>query len=144
MGWGGLSIERQVQRDSVAAIREAGGKALYDRHVKNGSLAGNPKPAAPSWLEKRIGVDYFQNVTYVFLPNSGSVRELVAIGHLDRLEMLILGGSGVSDDGLSHLKGLTNLQVLDLSGTDVTGDGTEAPEGPEQTQVVESRSNACH
>ena len=74
-------------------------------------------------FEKRIGVDYFRNVTYVSVPSSHSVRELVAIGHLDRLETLMLGGSSVSDEGLRHLKELTNLQSLDLSGTDVTGTG---------------------
>jgi internalin A len=122
-GFGWIVHRAQVQRDSVAQIRTAGGIVLYDWQFKNGRPAGNGTPRTSNWLEKRIGVDYFQNVTYVSLPSSGSDRELVAIGHLDRLETLIIGGSSVSDDGLSHLNGLTNLQSLNLSGTRVTSTG---------------------
>ena len=83
---------------------------FYDWEFKNGRLAGIGQPRESSWLEKCIGVDYFQNVTYVFLRSSGSIPELIAIGHLDRLETLILDGSSVSDERLSHLEGLASLQ----------------------------------
>jgi Leucine Rich repeat len=121
LGW--IVHRAQVQHDSVAEIRGAGGIVLYEWQFKNGQPAGNGTPRASSWLEKRIGVDYFQNVTYVSLPSSGADRELVAIGHLGRLETLMLGGASVSDEGLSHLKGLTDLQSLILFGTKVSSTG---------------------
>jgi hypothetical protein len=121
LGW--IVHRAQVQHDSVAEIREAGGIVLYEWQFKNGLPTGNGTPRASSWLEKRIGVDYFQNVTYVELPSSGSDRELVAIGHLYRLETLTLDGASVSDLGLSHLTGLTGLRSLSLAHTHVTDAG---------------------
>ena len=39
--------------------------------------------------------------------------------------MLFLHGTKVSDAGLEHLKGLTQLQQLDLNGTKVTDAGVK-------------------
>jgi len=56
-------------------------------------------------------------------------------------------GTRVTDAGLQHLKGLTQLQTLDLSGTRVTGSGLEHLKGLAQlhtlflsrTQVTDAR-----
>ena len=42
---------------------------------------------------------------------------------LARLEELFLGDTAVSDVGLGHLKGLTQLKLVHLSGTKVTAAG---------------------
>jgi hypothetical protein len=114
LGW--IVYRARVQHRSVDAIQRMGGSALYDWQFKSGPVRDGA-PWAPSWLIERIGADYFQYVTYVYLPNARSSEGLACIGQLDRLEMLMLGGPAVSDDGLTHLTGLTNLEVLYLSGT---------------------------
>ena len=40
-----------------------------------------------------------------------------------RLEELVLGGTGVTDDDLAHLKVMTSLRSLRLGGADLTDDG---------------------
>jgi hypothetical protein len=133
-GWIGWIVRSaRVQRDAVAAIKRAGGTALYDWqwHFPSRGPARNASgPWAPIWLVERIGADYFQNVTNVSLRDSGSSSALVAqIGGFDRLELLMLGGSEISDDALRHLNGLSNLQALHLSGTDVTDRGLKHLKG---------------
>ena len=127
LGW--IVHKAHVQRDSVAAIQRAGGTVFYDWQFKNGRPVGNGKLWAPTWLVERIGADYFQSVTYVSLPDSRSVGTLVHIGSLDRLEMLMLGGPGLSDEELSHLQGLTNVQALFLSGANVSDSGLQCLKG---------------
>ena len=127
LGW--IVHKAHVQRDSVAAIQRAGGTVFYDWQFKDGRDVRNGKPWAPTWLVVRIGADYFQNVTHVSLPDSRSVGTLVHIGSLDRLERLVLGSPGLSDEELSDLKWLTNLQVLFLSGTNVSDTGLKNLKG---------------
>ncbi len=42
-----------------------------------------------------------------------------------KLQVLTLSLTKITDDGLSHLKGLTKLQSLDLDFTDVTDAGAK-------------------
>ena len=140
LGW--IVHRARVQHDVVAAIQAAGGYALYDWIFKNGQPTTNvrawsnpgqqrastlpvqrPATWSPNSLERRIGVDYLHDVTYVYMPNSSSGAIMAGIGQLDRLETLMLAGSRVSDDELSHLSALTNLQALDLSGTGISDKG---------------------
>jgi beta-lactamase regulating signal transducer with metallopeptidase domain/thiol-disulfide isomerase/thioredoxin len=58
---------------------------------------------------------------------------LKVIASLPRLEHLSLGaydeGANITDDGLTHLAGLTNLKSLNLSGTEVTNEGLKRLQG---------------
>jgi internalin A len=113
-GWLGWIVHRaRVQRDAVAVIERAGGKAWYDWEWQNGNPVPNGRPRWPKWLVDRIGVDYFGHVTTVFARHS-SDAELAHIGNLSRLEYLILGESPVTDAGLVHLERLNNLRALNL------------------------------
>jgi Leucine-rich repeat (LRR) protein len=44
---------------------------------------------------------------------------------LTQLRTLDLSATNVTDAGLKHLQGLTELQILDLNGTKATGDGVK-------------------
>ena len=59
----------RVQREAVAAIRKAGGKAFYDWDWKNGSPVAGGKPCGPRLVLDSIGVDYFGNVVAVLMPS---------------------------------------------------------------------------
>jgi hypothetical protein len=128
VGW--VMYRARVQRDSVIAIQRAGGTVLFDWQWRNSVPApAGSKLWAPNWLVDQIGADYFQHVTYVSLPTCTSSQDLVHIGNFGQLEMLLISGTGVSDEGLARLKGLNRLQVLNLLGTKVGDAGIKNLEG---------------
>jgi internalin A len=123
LGW--LVRSAHIQRDAVAAIKNAGGIASYDWQRKKQTYWPNGKPDAPRWLVDLIGVDYFGHVTHVAIcyPSSRPDVPMAQIEHLTRLKSLCLSGSSVSDEGLAHVTGLTSLAVLELTGTRITDAG---------------------
>ena len=105
MGW---RINRaNDQRRAVAAIRRAGGGVGYDH---------KGRPWAPAWLRKRLGDEFFQEVTSVqFLERSNVTdRDLAPLESLDRLEELAIHGAPITDSGLKHISNLTELRILSL------------------------------
>jgi hypothetical protein len=88
-----------------------------------------PKPWAPAWLVNALGVDYFGHVVVVIFSIPGGSEEavLVQIGRLTQLRELLLdlSGSQVTDVGLVHLKGLTNLNLSYARNTRVTDGGVK-------------------
>jgi internalin A len=117
----------QRQRDIVAAVRNAGGSWLYDWQFEGGKVRVKPGtntisyeiPGWPNWLVDRLGPDYFGDVTQVdftnFRPPSGAIDEALAyVGQLGRLRHLCLISSPVTDTGLAHLRGLSDLGSLML------------------------------
>jgi internalin A len=143
LGW--IVREADVQRDAVLAITAAGGSICYDWEWSNGESIPRGKPLAPQWLVELIGVDYFGHVTYVevfdvpdatlahvgrlapqmFFSASPTVTD-AGLAHLrgpTNLSGLWLISTRVTDAGLVHLKGLTNLSFLSLDGAHVTDAG---------------------
>ena len=123
LGW--LVRQAHVQRDAVAAIRNAGGVVSYDWEWNNGKSVPGGKPWAPKWLVGLIGVDYFAHVTSVWLEPAPTDGAIVEVGRLTQLERLQLVGSFHSDGGLAHLKGLRNLSVLNVVNTNVSDAGRD-------------------
>jgi hypothetical protein len=76
----------------------------------------------PQWLQK-LGFSV-ERVVWVNLNCSGiSDDGLKHLSGLTNLEWLEIDRTRISDDGLKHLSGLTNLVWLALDGTDITDDG---------------------
>jgi internalin A len=122
-GWLGWIVRgARIQREAVAAIEKADGFVTYDWEWRDGKRLPRGKPWAPQWLVDLIGVDYFGHVTDVWLGPRDTDRQLAKVAQLDRTERLFCG-SGVTDLGLAHLKGLKNLSVLLLNDTQVTEAG---------------------
>jgi internalin A len=124
LGW--LVHQAHVQRDAVAAIREAGGAVRYDWEWSNGNSLPGGEPWAPRWLVNLIGVDYFGHVTAAVSHHMSAATSdaiIVQVGRLTRVWSLNLHDSCISDSGLVHLKGLTNLHVLLLYRTQVSDAG---------------------
>jgi hypothetical protein len=120
LGWTVRSAH--VQREAVAAIQEAGGMVYYDVRWSSGKNVPAGEPWAPRWLVKLIGVDYFGRVTVVWFPGHTDL-EVLPVGRLTGLERLNLGDSTVSDAGIAHLNGLSDLCLLFLQRTKVTDAG---------------------
>jgi len=143
-GFGWVVHQAQEQRDAVAAIKKAGGDVVYDWQKK---LVREPGPWAPKWLVDRIGVDYFGNVVEVWLAGpriQGAEDALAYVGHLRRLEALWLGPPTMTDAGLAHLEGLTNLKLMNisLSGTRVTDTGLVHLKGLECLEGLDLRGTS--
>jgi internalin A len=106
--WMGWRVNRaNDQRRAVAAIRQAGGGVNYDH---------KGRPRAPAWFRKRLGDEFFQEVTSVqFLERSNVTdRDLAPLESLDRLEELAIHGAPITDSGLEHISNLTELRILSL------------------------------
>jgi hypothetical protein len=123
LGW--LVRGARIQREAVAAITSAGGTVYYDWERSNQKPIPGARPWAPRWLVDRIGVDYFGHVTTVWFIGSSTAADttFAQVGHLTRLEELVLIESSVGNAGLAHLEGLTKLKVLQLGCTKGTDAG---------------------
>jgi hypothetical protein len=86
LGW--IVRNARVQREAVAAFKNASGSVRYDWEWKNGKRIPNAKPWAPRWLVNHIGLDYFGNVVSAGLSDRGSDTDLVDLAQLTRLERL--------------------------------------------------------
>jgi Leucine-rich repeat (LRR) protein len=142
MGW--YAYRARVQREAVAAIEAAGGKAYYDfewKYQDNGpvlrfySILTPRKPRWPKWLVDRVGPDYLGSVIGVQflhgLSHEADDSLLAQIGRLSALEDLDFRGYGsgytgqsrLTDAGLAQLRELTRLRRLRLGASKIKGAG---------------------
>jgi uncharacterized membrane protein len=131
-----------IQREAVAAIQKLNGFVLYDWQLDAGNVRVIPGtntiiqqvPGWPKWLVDRLGPDFFGNVRQVSFRNVNrgtgatgpSAKEmddvLRHVGQLHELTNLTFLRMPVTDSGLAHLEGLTNLQSLMLRGRNLVTD----------------------
>jgi hypothetical protein len=112
----------QRQRRAVAAIQAVGGEVGYD-YTDVTKPAVDGKLPGPDWLCALLGVDYFDDVTYVVVPQSAGDETVTLLSGLTHLEILHLSETQITDASMAHLAGLTHLEVLHLNGTRVTNAG---------------------
>jgi hypothetical protein len=114
LGW--VIHRAQVQRDAVAAIQRVGGHVGYSWQRSNGTwVFPAPKSPWPDWLRRRLGPDFLDSVTYVFLQGEQCDDEsLRAACRLPWLEELSVVNTGVTDASAEDIRHLTNLRSLDL------------------------------
>src|SRR5262245_27543001 len=127
--WLGYHVHRtNVQKQSVAAIRQYGGWVRYDFQFPSGDYSysgfdAKARSIVPLWLIDRLGIDFFHDVVQVNLNYSddsgkrednknGSDQALQYLDGLPQLRTLLLSGTQASDDGMRHLAGLKNLEYL--------------------------------
>jgi internalin A len=119
--WLAWTIHRErSQRQAVGTLRQNGAIVLYDYEALGRMKVPTARHSAPMWLWRILGDDFFQNVTYVNLTPAVNHRyqladhDLAPLDSLGRLEELNLSDAPITDVGLAHLKGLTNLRRLFL------------------------------
>jgi Leucine-rich repeat (LRR) protein len=147
VGLGWIVRSAHIQRDAVAAIKNAGGTVAYNWEWDHGKRILGGEPWAPSWLVEFTGVDFFGHVTHVgfegrsrpadtvlaevgrlnqlqrlWLSNTSVITEaeLVDLNGLTKIAFVVVNSSQVTDAGPVHLNGLANLSILSLEGTQVT------------------------
>lgn len=141
IGWVTQRVQRQ--RQAVSRIVGYGGHVNYDyqfdgagkfRRDAFGNALRDLEPAGPRWLRKLLGDDYFQTPVKVWLESEEGVgfidAELESLApsleSLPNMKSLSLVGSPITDQGLVHLRGLSQLVELDCRGTKVTDQGIES------------------
>ena len=108
LSWLATKIQqKKAERRAVAEIERLGGEVEYDYEwgiapLPPGATWEVSRPG-PAWVRKLLGDDFFSDVVCVMC------------GFNDEL----------TDDGLEHLKDLTQLQRLNLCGTNITDAGYE-------------------
>src|SRR4051812_46117493 len=132
LGW--VIRPARIQRNAVTAIQRLGGNVTYDLARDELSVGGQRRPRRsdereplwlwPRWLVATLGPDFFADVYEVQLQEKGGDETLAHIVPLKRLEYLYLEKSQVTDAGLAHLRGLTEIQFLQLGYTGNTNTGT--------------------
>ncbi len=140
LGW--IVRQAHIQRDAVAAIRNAGVSVTYSWEWDHGRAIPGGRLWAPSWLVDLIGVDFFDRVTVAYT-SSSSLRPtdttLAEVGRLNHLERLLLDNASVTDAGLVHLEGLTHLSELGLPSTSVTDAGLVHLKGLTNLSILDLR-----
>jgi hypothetical protein len=120
-GWFGAKMERaRRQKATVEAIRKSVGWAGYDYQVEpSGQLIPNATPPSPAWLRKMLGDDFFADVISAGVNTDRGAGILTQFDRLQfaRLELF------VTDAGMEHVAGLSQLQGLDLGSSKVTDAG---------------------
>jgi hypothetical protein len=141
-------MRAREKRDSVAAIRKAGGSLKYDYEFVDSKQIANGHPREPAWVQDLLDQNYMHDVTWVNLcainPNNVDLRFLRAFRSLEELYADLLPGSaallhvkglsdhlrvlhinepGFDDAELAHIARLAKLEDLSLCGANVTDSG---------------------
>ena len=117
LGW--LVRSAHIQRDAVATIKGADSSVYYDWEWNYREYTR----WAPRWLVDLVGVDYFDHVAVVSLPETPTEAMLINVSSLTQVQDLSFNGSSIGDAGLEHLNGLNNLSDLNLRNTKVSDAG---------------------
>ena len=132
LGWLASKIIRaREQREAVKAIEELGGRVDWK------PASGGITRTAAAWVGKLMGGDWSVDVGAVYL--TGTPVTDAGLEHLrglTQLRFLSLDSTPVTDAGLEHLRGLTQLQGLYLSSTRVTDAGLAHLRGLTQLEVL--------
>ena len=125
LGW--MVNRARVQRIAVAAVRKAGGTAMYDFER---SWATAPRRRLPAWrrlIANAIGIDFVSSVTLIQTPLDGSDSNcqnvLARLGDFERLEYVNLIGPTVGDDVIASLRDKTRLRIIVLQHAQITNAG---------------------
>jgi hypothetical protein len=130
------------QKEGVEEIGNVGGSVEYDWQVDaSGNSLRNARPSGPEWLRKLLGSDFVAAVVQANLFNTQITDGgLAHIAGFSQLQVLCLGGTKITDAGLAHIEGLNQLQSLWLNNTKVTDAGLAQLIGLPQLQDLNLRN----
>jgi hypothetical protein len=138
-GWLGWRVHwAQKQREAVAAIKVYGGTVRYDWELEENQGSSGPSAPGPTWLERAIGAEYFQDVVEVNLSGpwdpgglglhprwNGNVSDAIipTLRSCPRLRSLHLHRTQATDRAMDVVGGLTELEELSMRNAAVTDAG---------------------
>jgi hypothetical protein len=112
IGW---KVNRaRTQARSVELILAGGGRVSYDFQETGGpDIDSNAQPWAPLWLRKRMGDEFFQEVTRAHLSGDPTPETWVAVSRLHQLIRIRLQPDGPVT-GVSGLRSLSRLKFVSI------------------------------
>jgi hypothetical protein len=128
MSWVEVRMKRdRRQMEAVKEITKLGGEVEYDYEALQSPDPFAPKaPPGPEWLRKLFGQDFFATVVVAnFGSSSVTDAGLEHLKGMTQLQGLDIHDTQVSDVGLEHVKRLTQLQELSIYNTKVTDEGVK-------------------
>jgi hypothetical protein len=132
LGWFAHKVQRaRAQRKAAAAIKAVGGRLLY------APVSGAGVRTAVAWVGKLLDEELSGDViggdlAETLITDAG----LEHLWGLTQLRALSLAGAQVTDAGLGHLRGLTQLRELYLANTPVSDAGLVHLRGLRQLVVL--------
>ena len=133
LGWAGSFFKRlHEQREAVSRIQGVHGVIDYDYQYHDNRYYRHAPPPGPKLLRMVLGDDAFARIERVSFnpfknytpPKDEDLEALEGLYGLHHLIFLI-GDNNISDEGLRHLAGLTNLRTLVLTGHKISDKGLE-------------------
>jgi Leucine Rich repeat len=124
------------QKAAVAVILKEGGEVDYDYWPLR------KEPPGPIWLRKLLGDDFFTTVDGVTLKTDAGMKLLDDLPKLRNVRVRPAGSIGaapekLTDAGITHLKGLTQLATLQLQHTAMTDAGVASFKGLTELNILE-------
>jgi hypothetical protein len=132
LGWLARETQRvRTQREAAKAIEQLGGAVSYD------PVSGFGVRRVVAWLGQLFGEDLSRDVTWVVLSGTQvSDSGLVHLQGLTQLKVLRLNDTQVSNAGLTHFQGLMQLIALSLDNTQISDAGLAHLRGLTQLHVL--------
>lgn len=150
---GSVTNQARRQKRSIAAITAAGGKVRYgdegDRWIRRYGRANltpdnREESGGTAWLRSVLGDEYFPNVagvTYFARLNADAIA--ASIGNLRTVEILYVGDTDLSDDGVHSLRDLKGMKWIDVISTEISDESLKVFARWKQLEVLEL-SNATN
>ncbi len=91
-----------------------GGSVEYDYEYDDGNKVPNAEPPGPQWLRNLLGLDYFDDVVFVWLNLEGTqVTDVTPLSGLTSLQRLDLDGTQVGEEAVDQLRSaLPKCEIL--------------------------------
>jgi hypothetical protein len=142
----GVSVIDQVTPEDLRVLQNHSDlESLYiqtdpvsDEHLREiGRLEGlRDLIVEGDWVSRRqaqishVGIDHLASLPHlrglVLCNTTVDDRAALSLARLDKLEMLFLVATNLSDDGLAQLAGLKHLETINVSSSQVTKKGSDA------------------
>ena len=82
-------------------------------YLPDGYHLSNPSPPAPVWLSDVLGMEFFADVTSVYLQRDKATdATMIFLDEFPELRRLSIDNTRITHEGLNHVKGLTRLHKL--------------------------------
>lgn len=132
-GWLGVKVRQALlQKEAAGEVLTLGGEVLYDYQFTNGDWDAKVTLPGPAWLQNIADGHFLKNAVGInfwgFSPDDQrrkvAAQEVPSIlPRFPKVQWLDLNGLPISDEGLMHLEGMTQLKNIHLINARVSDAG---------------------